>query len=73
MSQLIRDFYEHPHSVGETYAGHWIAAMGFALTLFACALICAVHAFVPGLFKHSASRAVDRLHARMVRQRRRQE
>ena len=71
MTQLIRDFHEHPQSVGETYAGHWLVAMSFALSLLACALVCTVHAFVPGLFKHTASRAIGRLHERMVRQRRR--
>jgi len=69
MSQLIRDFYEHPQSVGESYAGHWLVAMGFAMRLFVCALICAVHAFVPGLFKHTASRCITRLHCRMVTER----
>jgi hypothetical protein len=71
MTQLIRDFYEHPQSVGESYVGHWLAAMSFAATLLTCALMCTVHAFVPGLFKHTASRTIDRLHERMVTHRRR--
>lgn len=71
MLQLVRDFREHPESVGESYLEHWLTAMGFAATLLGCAVMCAIHAFVPGLFKHSASRCLCRLHERMVTQRRR--
>jgi len=66
MSQLIRDFQEHPRSVGESYVEHFCTAMGFAATLATCAFVCAVHAFVPGLFKHHASRCITALHERMV-------
>jgi hypothetical protein len=66
MSQLIRDFREHPHSVGETYLQHWCSAMGFATTLIGVALACVLHAFVPGLCKGTASRSVSELHRRMV-------
>ena len=69
MLQVIRDFHEHPRSVGESYGEHWRRAMGFAATLAFCALVCAAHAFVPGLFKHTASRCVQRLHEHMVVQR----
>lgn len=72
MPQLIRDFVEHPRSVGESYAEHWLSAMGFALTMLTLALVCALHAFVPGLFKRTASRTVDELHRRMVTHRHRQ-
>lgn len=71
MPQLIRDFVEHPRSVGENYAEHWLSAMGFALTMMTLALVCALHAFVPGLFKRTASRTIDDLHRRMVTQRQR--
>ncbi|HEX7037217.1 MAG TPA: DUF6356 family protein [Pseudomonadales bacterium] len=70
MLQLVRDFREHPESVGESYFEHWQAAMGFAATLLACAVMCAIHAFVPGLFKYSASRRLCALHERMVTRRR---
>lgn len=69
MSQLIRDFVEHPHSVGESYGEHWQTAMGFAATLVGLGIACAIHAFVPGLFKQTASRTIDDLHRRMVTQR----
>lgn len=70
MPQLLRDFYEHPHSVGESYGQHWCKAMSFALALFASALACLLHAFVPGLCKRTASRTVTELHERMVTRRR---
>jgi hypothetical protein len=72
MLQILRDFQEHPESVGESYAEHWLAAMSFAAALAICAVTCAVHAFIPGLFKHRASACVARLHERMVIHRRRQ-
>jgi len=71
MSQLLRDFTEHPHSVGETYVEHWQSAMGFAATMALLAVVCAVHAFVPGLFKQTASRTIDNLHRRMITKRQR--
>lgn len=66
MDQFFRDFIDHPHSVGETYGQHWCSAMRFALLLGGCALACLVHAFLPGLFKSTASRSVARLHDRML-------
>jgi len=71
MNDLIRDFRDHPESVGETYGQHWCSAMGFALTMIGSALACAVHAFVPGLFKTTASATITRLHRRMVTHRHR--
>jgi hypothetical protein len=71
MPQLLRDFHEHPHSVGETYLQHWWTAMRFALAMLRCALACTVHAFVPGLCKSTASRSVTDLHQRMVTHRHR--
>jgi len=71
MSQLLRDFVDHPHSVGESYGEHWQSAMGFAVTMLTLAAVCAVHAFVPGLFKQTASRTIDSLHRRMITQRHR--
>lgn len=70
MLQLVRDFREHPESVGESYLEHWLTAMGFAATLLACAVVCAIHAFVPGLFKYSASTRLCELHERMMNRRR---
>jgi hypothetical protein len=71
MNTLIRDFRDHPESVGETYGQHWRSAMRFAFALLGAALVCAIHAFVPGLFKQTASRSIARLYQRMVTHRHR--
>ncbi len=62
----LRSFTEHPASVGETYGEHWGVAMGFGLRLFGASLACMIHAFLPGLFVRTGSRAIERLHDRMV-------
>lgn len=64
-------FCDHPASVGESYGEHMAAAGGFALRLFAAALVCAVHAVLPFLFEKTASAMVGGLHDRMVANRRR--
>lgn len=66
-----KPFTEHPASVGESYGEHWLAAMGFGLRMLAASLACMVHAFLPGLFTRTGSRAIERLHDRMVVNRRR--
>lgn len=66
-------FCDHPASVGESYGEHLAAAGGFALRLFAAALVCAVHAVLPFLFERTASAIVDGLHDRMVANRRRRD
>ena len=67
----LRSFTEHPASVGESYGEHWSAAMGFGLRMFAASLACMIHAFLPGLFVRTGSRAIEQLHNRMVVNRRR--
>ena len=64
-------FCDHPASVGETYGEHLVAAGGFALRLFAAAVVCSVHAVLPFLFEKTASAIVGGLHERMVANRRR--
>ncbi len=73
MSQFIRDFVEHPRSVGESYLQHMGSALGFSWLLFAAAFCCAAHALLPGLFKCSASAQIVLLHDRMVTNRHRHE
>jgi hypothetical protein len=64
---MIRSlFLSHPESVGETYLEHQGVALSFAAELVAAGLACGVHAVVPGLFTRTASRAIERLHRRLV-------
>jgi len=71
VSSLSKAFLDHPRSVGEGYWAHQRMAFGFAGALFVAGLACVVHALVPTLFERAASRAVTRLHDRMVVNRRR--
>jgi hypothetical protein len=64
-------FRAHPRSVGESYAQHGAAALGFAARLARAAGACFVHAFAPALFTRTASREVAALNARMDASRRR--
>ena len=62
-------FLAHPELIGETYAEHCGHALSFSGGLFVGALACVVHAFIPALCETTASRAVERLHARMIARR----
>lgn len=63
---LTRKFTEHPESVGETYGEHFLAAMGFGLSLFKAAFCCVVHAILPFMFEKTGSACITELHERMV-------
>jgi len=63
---LDRLFWAHPRSVGESYFQHLHCALSFAGLLMAAAFACFVHALIPACFEHTASRAVNNLHDRMV-------
>ncbi len=58
-------FTDHPASVGETWGQHARFALSAAGTLAMAAMAATVHAILPALFPTTASRAVDRLHARI--------
>jgi uncharacterized protein DUF6356 len=62
----LRSFTEHPASVGESYGEHWSVAMGFGLRMLGASIACMIHAFLPGLFVRTGSRAIERLYDRMV-------
>lgn len=64
---MIELMTRHPRSVGETYGEHMIAAWSFAGGLLVAALACFLHGLLPFLCQSSASRRVNRLHARMSR------
>ncbi len=58
-------FTRHPASVGQTWVQHGRFALSVSWTLTLAALAAAVHAVVPALCETTASRAVDRLHAKI--------
>lgn len=59
-------FTRHPHAVGETYLEHAATAGGFGAEMVMAGFACLIHAFLPFLFKTTASDAVVRLRARMA-------
>ena len=61
-----RLFRSHPASVGETYLVHMRHACGFAAAMLAGCLACFIHALLPFLFERTGSTIIDRLHDRMV-------
>lgn len=64
--RLTDKFNEHPASVGETYGQHFLAAMGFSLSMLWGSLCCALHAVFPFLCERTGSRCITELHERMV-------
>jgi hypothetical protein len=59
-------FTQHPHAVGESYTTHAAHAARFGVTLILAGAACLVHALLPFLFAHTASRCVRDLHASMT-------
>lgn len=68
---LQRLFFDHPRSVGETYAQHFATASHFGVRLVLAGLACWVHGFIPAMFTTTGSRAVKALHNDMIANRRR--
>ena len=62
---IINVFTEHPKTVGESWARHARFALSASGLLALATLASAIHAVVPALFKTTASRTVDELHARI--------
>ena len=58
-------FFEHPHSVDETYFEHLLFAIKFSGTLFVAAFAALVHAIVPAACERTASTRINELHHRM--------
>lgn len=65
-----RLFLDHPRTVGESYGEHLVMASGFGLSMILAGLACIIHGLVPGCFVTTGSDTVERLHRRMVVNRR---
>ena len=63
---FFQSFAEHPASVGETYFGHFVFALRFALRLFAAGSAALIHAFIPAWFETTASRQVGLIHSELM-------
>jgi hypothetical protein len=61
-----RMFLDHPRSLGMSWAGHGVGAVGIGLTLVGAGLACIVHALVPGWFTQTAGKTVTRMYDHMA-------
>ena len=66
----MKYFTAHLDDVEETYLQHMAHALGFAASMVLGGLACLIHAIFPFLFVRTGSRCVQRLHDRMVVNRR---
>lgn len=62
---FARIFMDHPATVDETYFEHMRFALTFWFWLSIAAFCAFVHAFIPVLFETTASRILNRLHAKI--------
>lgn len=62
-----RLFLDHPRSLGMSWAGHAIGALGIGAQLVVAGLACLVHAIVPGVFTETAGRTVTDMYGHMQR------
>jgi len=62
----MKFFTEHPESVGETYAEHFIVASSFGIPMISAGVACLLHGIFPFLFEKTGSNLVKKLYDRMV-------
>lgn len=66
---LARLFIDHPRSLGMSWAGHGLGAVGIGFRMIGAGAACIVHAIVPAVFTETAGRTVMSLHAHMQQRR----
>ncbi|HEX2624883.1 MAG TPA: DUF6356 family protein [Sphingomicrobium sp.] len=57
-----RLFFDHPRSLGMSWAGHGIGAVKIGAELIGAGCAAIVHAVVPGLFTETAGKTVTRIY-----------
>jgi len=62
-----RMFFEHPRSLGMSWAGHGIGAVAIGARLVGAGCACLVHAVVPGLFTQTAGKTISGMYEHMMR------
>jgi hypothetical protein len=62
-----RLFFEHPRSLGMSWAGHGVGALAIGLRLVGAGLACLIHAVVPGVFTQTAGKTVTHMYDHMTR------
>lgn len=58
-----RLFRDHPNSLGMSWGEHGKGAASIGVTMVLGGFACLVHAAVPGLFKDTASKVLEKLHS----------
>jgi hypothetical protein len=61
-----RLFFEHPRSLGMSWAGHGVGAVAIGLRLVGAGLACLIHAVVPGVFTQTAGKTVIHMYDHMA-------
>lgn len=64
---LGRLFWDHPRSLGMSWAGHGMGAVVIGARMVGAGIACIVHAVVPGIFTQTAGRTVKSLHDQMIK------
>ena len=64
---LGRLFWDHPRSLGMSWAEHGSGAVAIGTRMVGAGLACMVHAAVPALFTETAGRTVLSLHDHMIK------
>jgi hypothetical protein len=64
-----RLFFEHPRSLGMSWAGHGGGAVVIAAKLIGAGCACLVHAVVPGIFTQTAGKTVTHMYDHMTKRR----
>lgn len=62
----MKQFTEHPESVGETYFQHMHSSFSFGIRMFFASFACFLHAIFPFLFVKTGSATIQTLHRKMV-------
>lgn len=68
---MANPFTDHPAEIGESYGEHFAAASSFGLTMVGAGLACMIHAVLPFVFTHTASKSVHRLNREIATKRKR--
>ena len=60
-----RLFFEHPRSLGMSWAGHGVGALAIGARLVGAGIACLVHAVVPGFFTQTAGKTITDMYDHM--------
>ena len=66
MGLADRMFFEHPRSLGMSWAGHGIGAVAIGARLVGAGCACIIHAVVPGVFTQTAGKTITDMYDHMA-------